>query len=384
MRTFKEQVQWQQSLSTRLFDVGQGSSIGFEAFWMPLSPSMMKRIWPKEVRATVFHVTNETGYRTIKRMQGKKAGISAFFEMRGHYFGQGVQTSGGVVIELDANILGAFNQDVMSAPDPSGRRWIQLSFMKGRFGEKDLSKYSKGLQDLVGGLLKKYLPQAYEVAPTSQEPPKTMQKGKYYMHWMNLGIFAAQQKGKKTILQNVIKEYMDGVEAIYKKNANHLRGLLTNYLNLRRTEEAWDEIIANNFKIKKVWIIGDSGNWGDTEDAYGQNELEAFKDEAAGDRYEIEEISKQDLEIYTRKVAKKEAAGAERKSNPADDLEKRRREVLKALKGVTEEITLPIEVGTELLGGKFKNKRITVKDIGRNEKGDITINGRPLLKYRLT
>ena len=34
MRTFKEQMMWQQSLSTRLFDVGQGSSIGFEAFWM--------------------------------------------------------------------------------------------------------------------------------------------------------------------------------------------------------------------------------------------------------------------------------------------------------------------------------------------------------------
>ena len=75
MRTFKEQMMWQQSLSTRLFDVAQGSSIGFEAFWMPLSPSIMNRIWPKEVRATVFHVTNELGYRTIKRMLGKKAWI---------------------------------------------------------------------------------------------------------------------------------------------------------------------------------------------------------------------------------------------------------------------------------------------------------------------
>ena len=329
MRTFKEQVQWQQSLSTRLFDVGQGTSIGFEAFWMPLSPSIMKRIWPKEVRATVFHVTNETGYRTIKKMQGKKAGISAFFEMRGHYFGQGIQTSGGVVLELDANILGAFNQDVMSAPDPSGRRWVQLSFMKGRFGEKDLSKYQKGLQDLVGGLLKKYLPQAYEVAPTRQEPPKIMQKGKYYMHWMNLGIFAAQQKGKKTILQNVIKEYMDGVEDIYKRNANHLRGLLTNYLNLRRTEEAWDEILANNFKIKKVWIIGDSGNWGSEEHPWPS--AQQFSDEVDGDRYEVEEISKQDLEIYTRNVAKKEAGDAQRTSNPDDDLAKRQAEVLKAI-----------------------------------------------------
>ena len=56
---------------------------------MPLSSSIMKRIWPKELRATVFHVTNATGYRSIKKMQGKKSGISAFFEMRGSYFEQG-------------------------------------------------------------------------------------------------------------------------------------------------------------------------------------------------------------------------------------------------------------------------------------------------------
>jgi len=35
------------------------------------------------------------------------------------------------------------------------------------------------------------------------------------------------------------------------------------------------------------------------------------------------------------------------------------------------------------LGGKFKNKRIVVKSIGKNEKGDITINGKPLLKFRI-
>ena len=47
-----------------------------------------------------------------------------------------------------------------------------------------------------------------------------------------------------------------------------------------------------------------------------------------------------------------------------------------------EDIKIPISVGDTVLGGKFKNKRIVVKSIGKNEKGDITINGRPLLKYR--
>lgn len=54
------------------------------------------------------------------------------------------------------------------------------------------------------------------------------------------------------------------------------------------------------------------------------------------------------------------------------------------LKDVFEDINVPIEVGDEVLGGKFKNKKITVKDIGKNEKGEITINDKPLLKYRIT
>ena len=318
-------MMWQQSLSTRLFDVASGSSIGFNAFWMPLSSSIMKRIWPKEIRATVFHVTNATGYRSIKKMQGKKSGISAFFEMRGSYFEQGIQTSGGVVLELDANILGAFNMDIMSAPDSSGRRWVQLEFMKGRFGEKDLSKYQRGLQDLVGNLLNKYWQQVMNVSSTPR-----FQKGRYYIHWMNLGM-KARENDKKT-LHLIIKEYMDGVEAIYKKNANHLRGLLINYLNLRRTEEAWDEIIVNNFKIKKVFGINDSTNWSDTEDAYGQNEFDAFRDEVRiKDRLKYQPISRNDLEQYIRDVAKKDAGEAKKKSNPDDDLAKRQAEVLKAL-----------------------------------------------------
>ena len=48
-----------------------------------------------------------------------------------------------------------------------------------------------------------------------------------------------------------------------------------------------------------------------------------------------------------------------------------------------EDIKIPIKVGDTILGGKFKNKRIVVKSIGKNEKGDITINGKPLLKFRL-
>jgi len=50
---------------------------------------------------------------------------------------------------------------------------------------------------------------------------------------------------------------------------------------------------------------------------------------------------------------------------------------------INEAITIPIEVGDVVLGGKFKNKRITVKEIGKNEKGEVTINGKPMMRFRL-
>jgi hypothetical protein len=56
---------------------------------------------------------------------------------------------------------------------------------------------------------------------------------------------------------------------------------------------------------------------------------------------------------------------------------------MRFLKYLHEEITIPIEVGDVIYGGRFKNKKVVVKEIGRNDKGDITINGKPLLKYRL-
>jgi hypothetical protein len=56
---------------------------------------------------------------------------------------------------------------------------------------------------------------------------------------------------------------------------------------------------------------------------------------------------------------------------------------MKYLKTYEEVINIPIEVGDTILGGRFKNKKTVVKKIGKNAKGDITINGKPLLKFRL-
>jgi len=48
-----------------------------------------------------------------------------------------------------------------------------------------------------------------------------------------------------------------------------------------------------------------------------------------------------------------------------------------------EAITLPVEIGDTLLMGKFKNKKVVVKTIGKDEHGMPTINGKKVVTFRL-
>ena len=53
------------------------------------------------------------------------------------------------------------------------------------------------------------------------------------------------------------------------------------------------------------------------------------------------------------------------------------------LEEINESIKLPVNIGDTVYMGKFKNKRVVVKDIEWNEKGDLMINGKPALKMRI-
>ena len=46
--------------------------------------------------------------------------------------GGGVQTSGGVVLEVEGKVLVAGTEDLASVPDEAGRRWIAPSILLGK------------------------------------------------------------------------------------------------------------------------------------------------------------------------------------------------------------------------------------------------------------
>ena len=56
---------------------------------------------------------------------------------------------------------------------------------------------------------------------------------------------------------------------------------------------------------------------------------------------------------------------------------------MKYIKKFNEDINVPIKVGDTILGGRFKNKKTIVKKIGKDKNNQITVNNKPLLKFRI-
>ena len=50
---------------------------------------------------------------------------------------------------------------------------------------------------------------------------------------------------------------------------------------------------------------------------------------------------------------------------------------------MNENINIPVKVGDTILMGKFKNKRVVVKSIGKDEYGMPTINGKKVVTFRM-
>ena len=303
MKSFKgymnEEVRWAGSLSDKLFDVGMGLS----GLWLPMSSIIFKRIGLEENRATVFHVTDAEGYEGIKKMQGKKKSISAFFEMQNRYFNKGIQTRGGVVLELDANILSAWREDVMSSPDKSGRRWIQLNYFGGMYRiQDDINAMLNDLTVLIKDLIKKYVP-SNKAHLVKLDSDKDRAKA-----WVMMGTWL---RGEKMVMRDLIKDYIDGVEKVMKSKVKRLQSIFRSYLNRRNTDSAWDELIVNKVKIKQVHAI-DSDAWHRSSDSGDPDEDDYkgyldFLAKARADGFKAKFWdSEMDLEIYIRKTVQSE------------------------------------------------------------------------------
>jgi len=252
----KEEIAWQQSTSKMIFDFGQIGNMK-----IPLSSKMLTWIFNVQLpRVTVFHVTSGIGFEKLKRLQNKKKSISAFFNMTADYIDQGIKTEGGVVVELDANILMSSKSDILSQPDKTGRRWVALYNIDPKY------KLEKELTQMLIDLAIKHDPRNKEYLKTS---PEIGMGVRWKLQTDLLTKFDPAKAGKKMSL--IIADYIDGVNAILKKHKKEIQGAVHGYYVRRGTIavkhasgrmvggdselsewNAWDEQVVDKIKIEKV------------------------------------------------------------------------------------------------------------------------------------
>ena len=129
-----------------------------------MTPKVMKQIMG-DVPITTFHNLDWFAIKNqLPKVIGKKKSISTYTtDTEGHLLkGGGVQTKGGIVLELEGKVLVAGTEDLGSVPDEAGRRWIAPSVLgkilgmnqfkgsgAGIYYRKGLYKYDKKLEDIL-------------------------------------------------------------------------------------------------------------------------------------------------------------------------------------------------------------------------------------------
>jgi len=323
------------STSDYVFDTnlyGDGNSLNLK---IPISGPMFKRIWPDTIRTTVFHVLGVAHLNALKKIEGKKKSISAFFSMMSRNLETGVAGGGGVVAELEADILISAKDDIMSQVDKTGRRWVELNWFENALGNTKspvVDKVAKDLNKLIVTLVKKHLvngisegfiweesdlmkqaraedaanaKRAKERLLGKHKDPKLVIKnvGDAFDAWGNMKRhLKAGREGGGNRLRLVIKDYFDGVEKVIKKHKKGLGSIFYGYAKSKRqTDNAYDEQIVNNIKIKKLHYLPKKE---EVENEEQQENIDAFVE-----KYKIPAKAwsySSELEIYTRQVVAKE------------------------------------------------------------------------------
>ena len=252
MKSFKGYLTEEHAFGTSTSEIIFSEVGSVDDLQIPMSSTMFKRIWPDTIRTTVFHVLSPAYLGRLKKIEGKKNSISAFFKMLASEMESGIAIDGGVVAEMDADVIVSSPTDVLTSVDKTGRRWAPMEFLMGdQWKSRGMKSVFKGLDTLIGTLVKKHL---------SHLKPK----GDMYVYWQNMKTYL-KDDGKKLSL--IIKDYYDGIEAVLKKNSRVMKKALYDYAkNSKVSDDAWDEQVVNNIKIKKVHILRDEIDDEDLED----------------------------------------------------------------------------------------------------------------------
>ena len=207
-----------------------------------LYPKLMNSIIGKQ-KVSSFHVSDLARYKQLKKVIGKKKSISTFSHVgkgSGLDKAKGIQTMGGLAFHIEGFLLGRSWDDIMSAPDKTGRRWVNIEKVVG-----EDSEYA-----FRGELEKKKL--------TRRDYNKRLEKATKHLQNDERSYIEVQKDVKKITNQvdnKFIKDWMDVQNKFLMKNKKAVFDNMTKGGLKDSYFKSWNEILVYDVKIKSVFVL---------------------------------------------------------------------------------------------------------------------------------
>jgi len=225
---------------------------------VPLTTKFMQSILGRE-RVSVFHVGNaelSSDVENVGRIVGKKSALSTFSSVdKGEKLakGQGIQTKGGIIYELEGSLLVASIRDMQTHPDKTGRRWVSPEYLAGKgAGMKMHNELKKFVQsnkrtrrdfDSIMG--------EFDIEISNQNDDLDYSDPKRIGHEERRAI--VKKEGNRIKREWIVK-YINFCMKMMKKYAPQIKRHILSQKD-KPSEHGWNEIIVNQIKVKDIFIL---------------------------------------------------------------------------------------------------------------------------------
>jgi len=224
--------------------------------YIAMTPKVMKQIMG-DVPITTFHNLDWFAIKKqLPNVVGSKKSVSTYNSSKNMHMlmGGGVQTKGGVVLEVEGKVLVAGTEDLGSVPDEAGRRWLAPEVLGKILGMKELQgpgsgqKYKKELIKIdkkLDDMLFKYKTSLL-VLP---EDPQDV-KDRFPM-------YSGKQKAE------LIKRWIDASNKFLLKNKKKIRKSFMDNINNPKittfmSSYGYNELLVYDVKVKDAYLVIDA------------------------------------------------------------------------------------------------------------------------------
>ena len=220
-----------------------------------LSSTALERVFGKLNKIIAWHVTEQYHIGELVKLQGKKSSISALTEInpsKSKPF-EGMETDGGVVVEVEGLELLAAREDAWSELLDGGRRGVNIDPKYFPNLYKDMKVMLDQIADKYGKIVSKYK-DAEGDTWFELNGGKFSNMGNYESEEAFAGIGEDLTQKDKS---NFVKEYIDKCEEILKKNKKGQEDLRQygRAKSKKKDGSDYNEIVINQIKINNVYLV---------------------------------------------------------------------------------------------------------------------------------